>query len=276
VPRIDPTARVAAGAQLADDVEVGPYCIIGPHVELRAGVRLLSHINIAGATVIGESSIIYPFVSLGTPPQSVHYRGGATRLVVGRDCNIREGVTMNTGTEDGGGITTVGERCILMANSHVAHDCRVGNDVTFANNAVLGGHVSVGDNVFLGGQAAVHQFRRIGEGAMVSGLSGISRDLIPYGFALGGPQADLVGLNVIGLKRRGNKRDAIYRLRRAYRALFFGPGVLQERTAKVEAEFGAEPLVKTILAFIRDSGSNPLMVPARTQAGNLAADDAEA
>ena len=189
MPQIDPTSRVADGAKLADDVEVGPFCIIGPKVELRAGVRLLSHVNLAGVTVIGEQTVVYPFASLGTPPQSTGYRGGATRLNIGRNCQIREGVTISTGTEDHGEVTTVGDRCFLMANSHVGHDCHVGNDVIFANGAVLGGHVSIAENVFLGGNTAVHQFVRIGEGAMMGGISGITRDVIPFGFAFG-PKAD--------------------------------------------------------------------------------------
>ncbi len=259
MPRIDPTARVADGARLADDVEVGPYCIVGPQVELRAGVRLQSHVNVAGVTVIGERTQIYPFASLGTPPQSVHYRGEPTQLVIGSDCQIRESATVNTGTKSGGGITTVGDRCFLMVNSHVGHDCRVGNDVTFANGAVLGGHVTVGDNVFLGGQAAVHQFRRIGEGAMVGGLTGITRDLIPFGFAFG-PRAELVGLNTVGLKRRGHGKQDLHRLRRFYQALFLGEGQFRDRVTAVEPKFSGDPVIGKILAFVREPG--PLMMPA--------------
>ena len=180
---IDPTARVAEGARLGKSVEIGPYCIVGPQVELGDGVRLIGHVHVTGVTTIGETTAVYPFASLGTPPQSVHYRGGATQLVIGPRCEVREGVTMNTGTENGGGLTTVGERCLFMVGSHVGHDCHVGNSVIFANNAVIGGHVSVGDYAFLGGNAAVHQHARIGEGAMVAGLSGITRDLIPFGYA---------------------------------------------------------------------------------------------
>jgi UDP-N-acetylglucosamine acyltransferase len=261
VPRIDPSARVADGARLADDVEIGPFCLIGPRVELCAGVRLLSHVNVAGTTVIGERTTIYPFASLGTPPQSTGYRGGATRLEVGSDCMIREGVTMSTGTEKGGEITRVGDRCFLMANSHVAHDCQVGSDVTFANGAVLGGHVSLGNHVFVGGNCAVHQFVRVGEGAMLGGMSGITRDVIPFGFAFG-PKADLVGLNMVGLKRRGHTRADMHRLRRAYRALFFGTAAFVERSQAVADELADDPLVGKIVAFIRDTGSRPLMMPA--------------
>ena len=182
---IDPTARVAAGARIGESVEIGPYCLIGPQVELARGVRLLGHVNVTGVTAIGEGTVVYPFSSLGTPPQSVRYRGGATRLVIGARCELRESVTMNTGTEEGGGITRVGDRCSFMVGSHVGHDCQVGDDVTLANNVVLGGHVSVGDFTFLGGHVAIHQFVRVGEGVMMAGMSAARDDIIPFGFALG-------------------------------------------------------------------------------------------
>jgi UDP-N-acetylglucosamine acyltransferase len=257
---IDPTARVADGARLAEDIEVGPYCIVGPNVELGRGVRLIANVHLAGVTTIGEGTIVYPFASLGTPPQSVHYRGGATRLVVGPRCEVREGVTMNTGTEDGGGLTEVGERCLFMVGCHIAHDCRIGNAVTFANNVVLGGHVSVGDHTFLGGHAAVHQYVRIGEGAMMAGLSGASGDIIPFGYALG-QIADLVGLNVVGLQRRGAKRPELHRLRRAYRQLFFGSGVFSDRVDAVAREFAGDTLIEKVVAFINAGGKRSLMHP---------------
>src|SRR4051794_26061251 len=196
---IDPTARVDKGAILGADVSIGPYCVIGPHVTLGARCQLVGHVHITGHTSIGADTAIAPFTSLGTPPQSIKYRGGPTRLVVGVSCDIRENVTMNTGTEEGGGVTQVGDRCLFMVGSHVGHDCAVGNHVTFANNAVLGGHVTVGDNVFIGGQSAIHQFTRIGEGAMIGGVSGVREDVIPFGFALG-QSAVLVGLNILGLR----------------------------------------------------------------------------
>ena len=173
---------------------------------------------------------------------------------------------MNTGTEEGGGVTVVGDRCFFMAGSHVGHDCVVGSDVTFANNAVLGGHVTVGNHSFLGGQAAVHQFVRVGEGAMIGGVSGITRDVIPFGFAFG-PKAELVGLNVVGLKRRGHGRADLHRLRRCYRALFFGKGAFRDRLGAVAAEYASDPLAGKIVAFLRDSGPRPPMMPPQTQAG---------
>jgi UDP-N-acetylglucosamine acyltransferase len=270
--RIDPSSRVADGAKLADDVEIGPFCTVGPRVELRTGVRLVSHVNLAGVTVIGEHTVIHPFASLGTAPQSVHYRGGATRLTVGRNCQIREGVTISTGTEDHGEVTTVGDRCFLMANSHVGHDCQVGDDVTFANGAVLGGHVSIAAGVFVGGNTAVHQFVRVGEGAMLGGMSGITRDVIPFGFAFG-PKAVLVGLNVVGMKRRKFSRAELHRIRSAYRMLFFGGGVFAKRLDRTESEFAGDPTVAKIVAFIRQGGTRPPMMPALDRSG-AEADDA--
>ena len=258
---IDPTARIERGAQIGQDVTIGPYCVIGPNVAIADGCRLVAHVHIAGHTAIGPRTVIYPFASLGTPPQSVKYRGGPTRLVIGADCDIREGVTVNTGTEDDRGVTEVGDRCFMMVGSHVGHDCRVGSDVTFANNVVLGGHVSIGDFVMLGGQAAVRQFVRIGEGAMVVGLSGVRADVIPFGLVQG-PLADLIGLNVVGMRRRGASKADIHRLRQVYEALFFGAGTFRERLDKIAASDGGPPLVDKVIAFIR-AGSRPLTMAVR-------------
>lgn len=259
--RIDPSSRVAADARLGEHVEIGPFCTIGPRVELRAGVRLLSHVNVAGVTVIGERTVVYPFASLGTAPQSTGYRGGDTRLNIGCDCQIREGVTISTGTEDHGEVTNVGDRCFLMANSHVGHDCQIGNDVLFANGAVLGGHVSIADHVFIGGNTAVHQYVRIGEGAMLGGMSGIGCDVIPFGFALG-QRAVLVGLNIIGLKRRKFSRADLHRVRKAYQMLFYGAPPFAMRLQSTSAAFSDDPMVGKILDFIRQGGKRSPMMPA--------------
>jgi UDP-N-acetylglucosamine acyltransferase len=258
---IDPTARVASGAVIGRDVVIGPYCIIGAAVAIGDSCRLAGHVHVTGNTTIGPRSMIYPFASLGTPPQSTKYRGGPTRLVVGAQCNIRENVTMNTGTEDDRGITEIGDRCFLMAGSHVGHDCKVGNDVTFANNVVLGGHVTVGDFVVFGGQAAVRQFVRIGQSAMVVGLSGVRADVIPFGLVQG-PLADLVGLNVVGMRRRGLSKIEIHRLRKAYDRMFFGEGTFRERFDHLDAESRDDPLVAEIIAFVR-SGTRPLTMAIR-------------
>jgi UDP-N-acetylglucosamine acyltransferase len=258
---IDPTARIEKGAVIGNDVSIGPYCIVGPHVVIGDGCRLIAQVHVTGHTTIGPRTTLYPFASLGTPPQSVKYRGGPTRLVVGADCQIREGVTINTGTEEDRGVTEVGDRCWLMVGSHVGHDCKVGSDVTFANNVVLGGHVTIGDFVVFGGQAAVRQFVRIGEGAMVVGLSGVRADVIPFGLVQG-PLADLIGLNVVGMRRRGVSKVDIHRLRQAYQAMFFGPGTFRERLDRVAAESGADPLVAKVIDFIR-SGTRPLTMAIR-------------
>jgi UDP-N-acetylglucosamine acyltransferase len=270
---IDPTARVAEGARLGAGVEIGPFCLIGPQVEIEQGVRLISHVTVTGATTIGAETVVYPFTSLGTPPQSVHYRGGATRLVIGSRCQLREGITMNTGTEDGGGVTRVGDRCFLMVGSHIGHDCHIANDVTFANNVVLGGHVSVGEYTFLGGHVAIHQYVRIGEGVMMAGMSAARDDIIPFGFALGQTGA-LVGLNTVGLRRRGATKPELHRLRRAYRSLFFGEGRIAERIETVAKEFADDPLVGKVIAFIRAGGKRPLMRPRVRRDADAAADDA--
>jgi UDP-N-acetylglucosamine acyltransferase len=258
---IDPTARIEPGAVIGHNASIGPYCVIGPHVELGDGCKLLAHVHVAGHTTIGPRTVVYPFASLGTPPQSVKYRGGPTRLVIGAECEIREGVTVNTGTEDDRGITEVGDRCCLMVGSHIGHDCKVGNDVIFANNVVLGGHVTIGDFAVFGGQAAVRQFVRIGEGAMVVGLSGVRADVIPSGLVQG-PLADLIGLNVVGMRRRGSSKADIHRLRQAYEAMFFGAGTFRERLDHVAAQNGADPLVGKVIAFIR-AGSRPLTMAIR-------------
>ena len=253
---IDPTARIEPGARIGKDVSIGPYCIIGPHVAIGDGCRLVGHVSLSGHTTIGPRTVIYPFASLGTPPQSVKYRGGPTRLLVGADCDIREGVTMNTGTEDGGGVTEVGDKCFFMVASHVAHDCKVGSNVTFANNTVLAGHVTVGDHVVFGGNSAVVQFARVGEGAMIVGLSGVRADIIPFSMAQG-PLASLVGLNVVGMRRRGIAKAEIRHVRAAYEMLFFGQGEFRGRLDRVEAEYGANPVVAKIIDFIR-AGKRPL------------------
>ena len=271
---IDPTARVADGARIGEAVEIGPYCIVGPQVELKRGVRLINHVNVTGATTIGEETVVYPFASLGTPPQSVHYKGGPTRLIIGAHCELREGVTMNTGTEAGGGVTSIGARCSFMVGSHVGHDCHVGNSVTLANNTVLGGHVEVGDFTFLGGHVAIHQFVRIGEGVMMAGMSAARDDIIPFGFALGQTGA-LVGLNIVGLRRRGATKAEMHRIRSAYRSLFFVEGRIADRIEAVAREFADDPIVGKMIAFIRAGGKRPLMRPRVRRGADGPTDDAD-
>jgi UDP-N-acetylglucosamine acyltransferase len=257
--KVHPTAIVEPGAELAEDVEVGPFCVVGANVKLAAGVKLISHVVVAGRTSIGARSSVYPFASIGHRPQDLKYKGEASSLTVGSDCMIREGVTMNPGTAGGGMQTVVGDRCAFLANSHVGHDCRVGNNVVFSNNVMLAGHCSIGDFAILGGGAAVIQFARVGAHAFLGGMSGLENDLIPYGMALGN-RAQLSGLNIIGLQRRGFAREDIHTLRRAYRLLFADEGTLLERLGDVEEEFD-HPIVKEIVAFIRAGGKRSLCVP---------------
>lgn len=265
---IDPSARIEAGAMIGKDVLIGPYCTIGAHVSVGDGCKLTAHVNLTGHTTIGPRTVIHPFASLGSPPQSFSYRGGPTRLTVGSECDIRENVTMSTGTEDGGGVTEVGDRCFFMVGSHVGHDCKVGNHVVFANNTVLGGHVTIGDHVVFGGGVAVRQFVRIGEGAMIVGLSGVRADVIPFGMAHGA-LADLIGLNVIGMRRRGTSKTEIHRARSAYQALFFGEGEFRGRVDRVAAEYAGDPLVGRIIDFIRTAKRPLTMAIKRNEADEV-------
>lgn len=259
-PAIHPTAIVEDGAKLGDGVRIGPFSMVGADVELGDGVELVSHVVVAGRTRIGGGTRIFPFASIGHQPQDLKYHGEPSTLVVGQDCLIREGVTMNPGTEGGGMETVVGDRCAFLANSHVGHDCRVGNNVILSNNVMLAGHVTVGDFVIIGGGAAVIQFARVGPHAFVGGMSGLENDLIPYGMALGN-RAYLSGLNIVGLQRRGFSRADIHDLRRAYRLLFAAEGTLQERMGDVAEGFKDHPIVTEILAFIQEGGKRSLCTP---------------
>jgi len=266
---IDPSARIEAGATIGKDVSIGPYCTVGANVSVGDGCRLIAHVNLTGHTTIGPRTVIHPFASLGSPPQSLSYRGGPTKLVVGADCDIRENVTMSAGTEDGGGITQVGDKCFFMVGTHVAHDCKVGNHVIFANNVLLAGHVNIADNVVFGGGVAVRQYVRIGEGAMIVGLSGVRADVIPFAMAHG-PLADLIGLNVIGMRRRGASKADIRRMREAYETLFFGEGQFRTRVEQAAGEYGDDPLVRKVIDFIK-TGKRPLTMAVKR---NEAVEDA--
>jgi UDP-N-acetylglucosamine acyltransferase len=255
-----PTAVIEPGAKLGSGVKIGPYCVIGADVTLADGVELLSHVVVAGRTSIGERTRIFPFASIGHQPQDLKYHGELSTLTIGADCMIREGVTLNPGTEGGGMSTTIGDRCAFLANSHVGHDCHVGNGVIFSNNVMLAGHCWVGDFAIIGGGAAVIQFARVGAHSFLGGMSGLENDLIPYGMALGN-RAHLSGLNIVGLQRRGFSRSDIHDLRRAYRLLFAAEGTLAERTADVAQEFAGQPIVQEILAFIRTGGKRSLCTP---------------
>jgi UDP-N-acetylglucosamine acyltransferase len=260
--QIHPTAIVSPGAQLGQDVEIGAFCTVGPKVQLGDGVRLVSHVVIEGATQIGASSTVYPFAVLGGAPQHLAHKGEDTRLVIGERNIIREHVTMHTGTVGGGGLTKIGSDSLYMVGAHVAHDCIVGDRVTFANNATLGGHVVIGDFVFMGGLCAVHQFTRIGRYSFVGGGGVVTKDVIPYG-SVWGNHAHLEGLNLVGLKRRGFSREAINALRAAYRLLFADEGTFQERLDDVVEAHAGTPEVMEIVDFIRAEANRPLCLPER-------------
>ena len=260
---IHPTAIIESGAKLGTDVKVGPYCIVGPHVQLGDEVELISHAVVAGRTTIGSRTKIFPFASIGHQPQDLKYDGEPSTLTIGAQCLIREGVTLNPGTKGGGMVTTIGDRCAFLANSHVGHDCIVGNDVIFSNNVMLAGHCNVGDFAILGGGAAVIQFARVGHHSFLGGMSGLENDLIPYGMALGN-RAYLSGLNIIGLQRRAFTRSDIKDLRRAYRLMFAAEGTLQERIDDVSEEFANHPIVVEIVEFIRKGGKRSLCIPKDT------------
>jgi len=255
---IHPRALVDPGAEIGERVSVGPWCQVGPHVVLEDGVRLVSHVVVDGHTTIGEGAVLYPFCSVGLAPQDLKYRGEPTRTEIGARTQIREHCTIHRGTTHGVGVTSVGADCLLMAVVHVAHDCTLGNGVIVANNVVMGGHVIIGDHAVIGGAAALHQFVRIGRAAMVGGVSGVEADVIPFGSVIGN-RARLAGLNIVGLKRRGYERAQIVSLRAAFRGLFRQNGVFAERLAQVRGEFGGDPLVAEILAFIDAPGHRGLM-----------------
>jgi UDP-N-acetylglucosamine acyltransferase len=246
---IHPSTIVAPGAAIGHDVRIGPWCSVGPEVVIEDGAELVSHVVVDGRTRLGAGVKLWPFATVGLAPQDLKYKGEPTRTEVGARTQVREHVTIHRGTVTGTGITRVGADCLLMAVVHVAHDCDIGAGVIVANNVVMGGHVSIGDGAVIGGAAALHQFVRIGRGAMIGGVSGVEADVIPFGAVIGN-RARLTGLNVIGLKRRGIDKPRLHVLRAAFRKLFLGEQVFAERVAAVRAEFGAEPLVDELLAFV--------------------------
>ena len=257
---IHPSAIVDPAAKLGEGVKIGPFCVVGPDVTLGDGVRLVSHVAVDGRTSIGADTVTYPFASIGHRPQDLKFHGEASELVIGARNQIREHVTMNPGTEGGGMITRVGDDGLFMMGSHVAHDCIVGDHVILANNATLGGHVTLGDYVIIGGLSAVRQFVRIGSHAMIGGMSGVENDVIPFGLVMG-DRARLAGLNLVGLERRGFKKDDIHALRAAYRMLFGPEGTFAERVEEVGRDFGERALISDVLSFIRAKEARSLCQP---------------
>lgn len=257
---IHATAIIDKNATLGADVSVGPYCIVGGDVQLGDRVCLHSHVVLDGRTKVGDDTQIYPFSSIGLPPQDLKYKGEDSELVIGKRNTIREYVTMNPGTEDGGMRTVVGDDCLFMASTHVAHDCIVGNHVILANNATLAGHVEVGDFAIIGGLAAVHQFARIGRHAIVGGMTGVENNVIPYGSVVG-ERARLSGLNIIGLKRRAFSKEDITNLRTAYRMLFAEEGTLAERIEDVANMFGENTAIMEVITFMKADSPRGLTQP---------------
>jgi UDP-N-acetylglucosamine acyltransferase len=261
---VHPTAIVEDGAKLGAGVEIGPFCTVGRDVDLGEGVRLLSHVIVSGRTTIGAGTVIHPHAVIGGEAQIYNNDAPDARLEIGIGNTIREAVTINLGSKKGRGITRIGNNCFFMTGSHIGHDCHVGNNVTLANGAMLGGHFDVGDGVIMGGLAAAQQFGRVGRYAFISGLSGISTDVIPYGMAIG-LHVRLGGLNIIGLRRRNIPRANIHALRAAYRAIFLdGKGSIQANAREAEAvgTWRGIPEVDEVIAFILADAKRPI-TPAR-------------
>jgi UDP-N-acetylglucosamine acyltransferase len=257
---IHATAAVDPSAKLGTGVEIGPFSFIGPHVELGDGVVVHSHAVIVGRSSLGAGCKVFPFVSIGQTPQDIKFHDEPSTLTVGANTIIREHVTINPGTESGHMATHVGANCYLMIGAHIAHDCELGDNVTLVNGVTLGGHVSIGEGAIIGGLSAIHQFVRIGAFSFVGGMSGVAADLIPFGMAVGN-RANLSGLNIVGLKRKGCPRDQIHEVRKAYRMLFSSEGTLKERLEDVESMFSNNPLAKQIIDFIKSGSDRSFCVP---------------
>lgn len=257
--RIHPGAVIEDGAEIASGVTVGPFSVVGPKVTLKPGVELKSHAVVTGLTEIGEDTVIFPGAVVGEVPQDLKYRGEETRLIVGQRTRIREGATLNTGTEGGGGVTRVGDDCLFMTGAHVGHDAQVGDRVILANQAALAGHCVVEDDVIIGGLAGIHQWVRIGKGAIIGAVTMVTNDVIPYGLVQA-PRGELDGLNLVGLKRKGVTRSDITALRAAYQMLAQGEGAFQERAQRL-AEEADSPYVREITEFILAGSDRSFLTP---------------
>ena len=256
---IHKTAIVDSKAKISSSVNIGPYCVIGPNVEINENVKIHSHVNISGNTKIGKGNKIYPFASIGNDPQDLKYNGEETKLIIGDNNKIREYVTINPGTKGGGGLTKIGNDCLFMISSHVAHDCQVGNNVIIANNVPLGGHAIIEDNVVIGGNSAVQQFTRIGKMAMVGGMTGVLHDVIPYGLSIGNRNY-LQGLNLIGLRRANFSNKDILGLTEAYKEIFATKN-LSDNLSKLNGEFKENTLVKDVIKFITKDKKRSICTP---------------
>lgn len=256
---VHPSAVVEPGAQLGQGCHVGPFCHVGPDAKLGDGVTLKSHVVVSGDTEIGEDCTLFPFACIGEIPQDLKFRGEKTRLVIGARNRIREHVTMNTGTEGGGGVTRVGDDGLFMAGCHVAHDVQVGNRVIIVNNAALAGHCLIEDDVIIGGLSGVHQWVRIGQGAIIGAVTMVTNDVIPHGLVQA-PRGELDGLNLVGLKRRGVARSDITALRAAFQMLAQGEGSFQERARRLGDETESD-YVRQIVNFITAGSDRSFLTP---------------
>ncbi len=255
---IDKTAIINKDAKVHSSVKVGPYSIIGPNVEIGENTEIQSHVSITGNTKIGKANKIYPFVSINDP-QDLKYNGEETSLVIGNNNKIREYVTINPGTIGGGSKTIIGNNCLFMISSHIAHDCQVGNNVIIANNVPLGGHAVIEDNVVIGGNSAVQQFTRIGKMAMIGGMTGVLHDVIPYGLSTGNRNS-LQGLNLIGLRRAKFENKDILGLSEAYKEIFASKNI-KENISKLNGSFKENPLVKEVIEFITKDKKRSICTP---------------
>jgi len=256
---IDKNSVIHKKAKISKTAEVGPYVVIGPNVEIGSNVKIYSHVNISGNTKIGDGTVIFPFASIGNAPQDLKYKEEDTKLEIGKNNKIREYVTINPGTEGGGGLTKIGDNCLFMISSHVAHDCFVGNNVIIANNVPLGGHVTIEDSVVIGGNSAVQQFTRIGKLAMIGGMTGVLHDVIPYGLSIGNRNY-LQGLNLIGLRRSNYSNKDILGLTEAYKEIFATKN-LNENISKLNGVFKENPLVKDVIEFITKGKKRSICTP---------------
>lgn len=256
---IHPSSIIEPGAQLGDGVKIGPFCIVGPNVVLGDRVELKSHVVISGKTEVGEDTIVFPFACIGEIPQDLKFKGEETRLVIGKRNRIREHVTMNTGTEGGGGLTQVGDDGLFMAGCHVAHDVILGDRVIVVNSAALAGHCVIGDDVIIGGLSGVHQWVRVGQGAIIGAVTMVTADVIPYGLVQA-PRGELDGLNLVGLKRRGVARAEITALRQALKQLSSGEGAFQERARALGDETDSD-YVSQIVEFVTGSSDRSFLTP---------------
>ncbi len=270
--KIHPTAIVEDGAILGENVSVGPFSHIGPNVKIGSNSKIMNHVVVEGFTDIGEGATIFHHAIIGGAPQNTKHMGGPTKLIVGKNCLIREGVTMHTGSDTSTGVTTIGDNCTFLAYAHVAHDCTVGNNVTFANNVLIAGHVVIGDYVIIGGAGAVHQFCRVGHHAFVGGVAALAHDLIPYGSAIG-VQAHLAGLNIIGMKRSGMPRPEIHAIRGAVKMLFDRRKPVRENAVDVAAAYEHSPAVKDLLTFMDFSSKRSYCAPLLSDKTEGAGDD---